>query len=231
MNPLSQLRSHYVSRNLNRVHDEQTTLGERLSDGLACFGGSWTFIIGFCGALALWVGLNSLQLLVTPFDPYPYILLNLVLSCLAAIQAPIILMSQNRQAARDRLAAELDYTCTSKAELEVERLHEKLDLLREKQWLDLVELQQHQITLLNRILRQRDQSLTRAVNEDEPADAIAPASGCTADWERQEDQPLPAARESDRGPPRPAPVVDGLAHGRRQRGQGGLEHTASRTGP
>jgi uncharacterized membrane protein len=168
MNPLQQLRNRYVSRNLNQLHDEQATLGERLADGLARFGGSWTFLIIFGGALLFWIGLNSLQLLMAPFDPYPFIFLNLVLSCLAAIQAPIIMMSQNRQAARDRLAAELDFACNTKAEREVEQLHEKLDLLREKQWMDLVELQQHQITLLNQLLDQRTPQPSSAPHEDGP---------------------------------------------------------------
>jgi uncharacterized membrane protein len=159
MNPIQQVQGRYVSRNLNRLHDEHTTFGDQLADGLARFGGSWTFLILFGGALALWVGVNSLQLLIAPFDPYPFIFLNLVLSCLAAIQAPIIMMSQNRQASRDRLAAELDYTCNLKSEREVEQLHEKLDLLREKQWMDLVELQQHQITLLNQLLDRQSQLL------------------------------------------------------------------------
>src|SRR5262249_51975139 len=100
---------------------------------------------------------NSLRLLITPFDPYPYLCLNLVLSCLAAVQAPVILMSLNRQAARDRLDAELDDARSSRAETDVEQLHEKLDVLREKQWRELVELQQHQIALLNQILGSEDE--------------------------------------------------------------------------
>jgi uncharacterized membrane protein len=155
MQALPHRRGQYSTRNVNQALDEQLSFGDHLSESLARVGGSWGFIVGFCGALAVWVGLNSLQLLLTPFDPYPFILLNLVLSCLAAVQAPIILMSQNRQAARDRIAAELDYACNLRAEVEVEELHEKVDLLRGKQWLDLVELQQHQIILLNRLLEER----------------------------------------------------------------------------
>lgn len=146
------LRTRHVTRNLNQVHDEQSAVGDRLADSLARFGGSWTFIVVFVVVLILWMGLNSLQLLVAPFDPYPFVFLNLVLSCLAAIQAPVILMGQNRQAARDRLAAELDYACNVKAELEVERLHEKLDLLREKELVDVIELQRQQLELLVQLL-------------------------------------------------------------------------------
>jgi uncharacterized membrane protein len=105
------------------------TFGERLSDNLASFGGSWVFIISFFSILVSWIALNSLLLLTQPFDPFPFILLNLVLSCLAAIQAPIIMMSQNRQEARDRARAEHDYAINLKAEAEVRALHAKVDSL------------------------------------------------------------------------------------------------------
>src|SRR5207253_8842939 len=120
----------------------------------ASFGGSWPFIIIFGAVLLLWVLLNS-YILAWPgvaFDPYPYILLNLVLSMLAAIQAPIIMMSQNRQAARDRLDAAHDYEVNLKAELEILGLHEKLDELRERKWAELILMQQEQIKLLTELI-------------------------------------------------------------------------------
>ena len=111
------------------------TFGQRLADKVAGFGGSWTFISIFAVVLVIWILLNSFVLIAyrKSFDPYPYILLNLFLSMLAAIQAPIILMSQNRQAYKDRLSAEHDYEVNLKAEIEIMALHEKIDLLRDKQ--------------------------------------------------------------------------------------------------
>jgi uncharacterized membrane protein len=125
-----------VSRNTNSEHDKALTFGERLADRVASFGGSWTFMIIFAGVLLFWVALNSFML-ARAFDPYPYILLNLFLSMLASIQAPIIMMSQNRQAAKDRLDAAHDYEVNLKAEIEIMALHEKLDEMRTK---DLAEL-------------------------------------------------------------------------------------------
>ena len=146
-------RSH-VSRNINTEFDEQLTLGQRLADRVASFGGSWTFIMIFASILLIWVILNSFVLARynSAFDPYPYILLNLFLSMLAAIQAPIIMMSQNRQAAKDRLDAAHDYEINLKAELEITSLHAKMDELREKQWEELVAMQQEQIKLLTKLL-------------------------------------------------------------------------------
>jgi len=128
-----------VSRNINTEHDSSLTFGERLADRVASFGGSWTFMIMFAVVLLFWVALNSLML-AKAFDPYPYILLNLFLSMLAAIQAPIIMMSQNRQAAKDRLDAAHDYEVNLKAEIEIMALHEKLDEMRSQ---DLAELLRH----------------------------------------------------------------------------------------
>jgi uncharacterized membrane protein len=128
-----------VSRDTNIDHDKTLTFGERLADRVASFGGSWTFMIIFAGVLLFWVALNSLML-SQGFDPYPYILLNLFLSMLASIQAPIIMMSQNRQAAKDRLDAAHDYEVNLKAEIEIMALHEKLDEMRTK---DLAELLRH----------------------------------------------------------------------------------------
>ena len=127
--------------------------GQRAADAVASFGGSWPFVGLFALAMLGWVGLNTALLATrgSTFDPYPYILLNLFLSMLAAIQAPIILMSQNRQSERDRLSAEHDYEVNLKAELEIMLLHDKLDLLRETQWADLLTLQQQQLALLGEL--------------------------------------------------------------------------------
>ncbi len=128
-----------VSRDTNIDHDKTLTFGERLADRVASFGGSWTFMIIFAGVLIFWVALNSLML-SQGFDPYPYILLNLFLSMLASIQAPIIMMSQNRQAAKDRLDAAHDYEVNLKAEIEIMALHEKLDEMRSKELAELIRL-------------------------------------------------------------------------------------------
>jgi uncharacterized membrane protein len=125
------LRTH-VSRNLNEEEEELLTFGERIADRVAAFGGSWTFIITFGAILTSWMGVNGYVLVARPFDPYPFILLNLVLSALAALQAPVIMMSQNRQATKDRLKADLDYQINLKAELEVAQLHGKIDRIYEQ---------------------------------------------------------------------------------------------------
>ncbi|MEO0146727.1 MAG: DUF1003 domain-containing protein, partial [candidate division WOR-3 bacterium] len=115
--------------------------------------GSWAFIGTFIGVLFAWITLNSVVFLWRPFDPYPFILLNLILSCLAAIQAPIILMSQNRQEARDRLHLQHDYQVNLKAELEIRNLHEKLDHLLTYQWQRLLEIQEMQVEMMEEITR------------------------------------------------------------------------------
>jgi uncharacterized membrane protein len=140
-----------VSRNVVRELHQARTLGERVADKVAAVGGSWRFIIAFGAFLVVWLAINSLML-VKAFDPYPYILLNLCLSCLAAIQAPVIMMSQNRQAAVDRMRAENDYQVNVKSELEILQVHEKLNQLREQDWATLVELQNRQIEMLQRLL-------------------------------------------------------------------------------
>jgi uncharacterized membrane protein len=146
-----------ISRNINQEFDNKLTFGQRIADKVASFGGSWTFIIIFAAILLSWVLLNSFILARRgdSFDPYPYILLNLFLSMLAAIQAPIIMMSQNRHAAKDRLDAAHDYEVNLKAELEILSLHEKVDELRENKWAELIMLQQEQIRLLTRLLKER----------------------------------------------------------------------------
>ena len=144
----------HISRNVVKDYSEQLTFGQRMADKVATFGGSWVFIAIFGVVLVTWVFLNSFVLikLDKSFDPYPYILLNLFLSMLAAIQAPIILMSQNRQASKDRLSAEHDYEVNLKAELEIMTLHEKIDLLRDKQWSELISIQQEQLRLLSQLI-------------------------------------------------------------------------------
>jgi uncharacterized membrane protein len=127
-----QLLRRQVTRNVNIEAEERLTLGQRLADRVAAFGGSWPFILVFCAVMILWIVINTWVLAEQTFDPYPYMLLNFVLSMLAALQAPIILMSQNRQASKDRLRADLDYRINLKAELEVAHLHKKLDRIWEE---------------------------------------------------------------------------------------------------
>ncbi len=159
-------RQEILSTHVDEEFDTKLTLGQRLSDHLARFGGSWTFIILFTGILAVWICINSVALLFRPFDPYPYILLNLILSCLAALQAPIIMMSQNRQEAKDRARATHDYQVNLKAELEIRQIHQKLDHLLSHQWERLVEIQEIQIELLNEM---RDTSLNAKTAEQDAA--------------------------------------------------------------
>ncbi|OGP99529.1 MAG: hypothetical protein A2Z40_05310 [Deltaproteobacteria bacterium RBG_19FT_COMBO_60_16] len=143
----------FFAHNMNVEYDTRRTFGERLADRIAEFGGSWGFILLFGAILIMWIAINSIALLLKPFDPYPYILLNLVLSCLAAIQAPVIMMSQNRQEGRDRLRSEHDYQINLKAELEIRNLHEKMDHLLLRQWQKLMEIQQIQMDLMEEIAR------------------------------------------------------------------------------
>lgn len=149
---LKSLKEHeLLSQNINTEFDRQLTIGERLSDRLTRYAGSWTFIIMFSCIILLWIAINTYVLLSKPFDPYPFILLNLVLSCVAAMQAPIILMSQNRESAKDRLRAEYDYRVNLKAELEIRHLHEKLDHLLVNQWQKLLEIQEIQTELMEEL--------------------------------------------------------------------------------
>jgi uncharacterized membrane protein len=144
-------KNETLAEDIETQFQKKLSLGERLADQIADFGGSWTFISLFGGFILVWIAINTIVLLVRPFDPYPFILLNLMLSCLAAVQAPIIMMSQNRQEARDRLRSENDYRVNLKAELEIRQLHEKLDHLLQHQWERLVEIQQIQIELMNEL--------------------------------------------------------------------------------
>ena len=143
-----------ISRNTHKDFTDDMTFGQRVADRVAAFGGSWTFIGIFTMILTLWIGGNTVMLIMfhkKPIDPFPYILLNLFLSMLAAIQAPVIMMSQNRQAVHDRLDAQHDYEVNLKAEIEIVALHQKLDELREQQLMEMLELQKQQITLLEQI--------------------------------------------------------------------------------
>jgi len=156
---LESLQHHEtLSSNVEAEFEKDLALGEKMADKLASFGGSWTFLMIFASILLIWIALNSFLLLKRPFDPYPFILLNLVLSCLAAVQAPVIMMSQNRQEAKDRLRSQQDYQVNLKAELEIRHLHEKIDHLLSHQWERLVEIQQIQIDLLSELARLRDKS-------------------------------------------------------------------------
>lgn len=148
-------RQEMMASDIDREADKGRSFGEIVADRVASFGGSWRFIGIFALFMIFWMGLNSWALIVGAFDPYPYILLNLILSCLAAVQAPVIMMSQNRQEARDRLHAHNDYVVNLKAELEIRLLHEKLDHLLHHQSERLLEIQQIQIELMNELTTHR----------------------------------------------------------------------------
>ena len=142
------LITHKLSEENKR---ESRTIGERLADRVAEFGGSWVFIIFFGFVLTLWIIVNSIFLAQKAFDPYPYILMNLILSCVAALQAPVIMMSQNRQETKDRKRAENDYIINLKSELEIRSLHQKIDLSIVDQFKHMCDIQQKQIEMLERI--------------------------------------------------------------------------------
>ena len=141
-------------KNIAESAAEQLTLGQRLADRVARFGGSWKFISWFAAILCIWIIINLLLTGRSRFDPFPFILLNLVLSCLAAIQAPVIMMSQNRQEEKDRKRNENDYVVNLKAEIEIRTLHQKIDLLIQEQFKKLIESQAEQIKLLQTIIRE-----------------------------------------------------------------------------
>ena len=154
---LASLRENEITvKNINEQLAGQSSFGGRMADRMAEFGGSWRFVLLFMGLLTLWVVVNSLAVLWRPIDPYPFIFLNLILSCIAALQAPIIMMSQNRQEKRDRLRADQDYKVNLKAELEVRLLTAKIDQLRNHQWQRLLEIQKIQTDLMQEILSRRD---------------------------------------------------------------------------
>ncbi len=142
-----------LSENIREDINLTTTFGDRIADKIASFGGSWTFILSFFGFLVIWMTVNVIFLSQKPFDPYPFILLNLILSCLAAIQAPIIMMSQNRQEAKDRQREENDYKINLKAELEIKLLSEKIDYLIIHQNKKILEIQEVQIDYLEGLIQ------------------------------------------------------------------------------
>ena len=151
---LESLRHHdLITKDIDVELEQQWTLGERLADKLAAFGGSWSFLICFGIFIVIWIIVNTVVIATRPADPYPFILLNLILSCIAAIQAPVIMMSQNRQEDKDRLRSENDYQINLKAELEIRHLHEKLDHLLSHQWERLAKIQEIQLDLLSEITK------------------------------------------------------------------------------
>lgn len=161
-----------IAENIEEVYDDHRKLGDRLADNMARFGGSWYFLIGFGLFLAIWIFLNTALFAGWIFDAYPFIFLNLMLSCVAAIQAPVILMSQRRAEAKDRLRAESDYRVNLKAELEIRHLHEKLDYLVSKQWERLMEIQQLQLQTLQ---ESRPKSLVKTLKKKKKKKLGVPA--------------------------------------------------------
>jgi len=151
-----------MASHVDKGIDDKATFGQRVSDKIASFGGSWRFIIGFGAFLAVWIFVNTVIIGSDPPDPYPFILLNLLLSCLAAMQAPVIMMSQNRQETKDRLRAEHDYKVNLKAELEIRHLHEKVDFLLKQQAQRLFELQDMQIELMEELAGRKNQTGSKA---------------------------------------------------------------------
>jgi uncharacterized membrane protein len=146
------LKEHeLMSKNINEEFDRNLTLGQKTADNVSHFAGSWKFISISSTVIAIWVAINLFVLLARPFDPYPFILLNLVLSCIAALQAPIILMSQNRQIQKETMRSEHDYSINLKAELEIRHLHEKIDHLVMNQWQRLLEIQEIQTELMEEL--------------------------------------------------------------------------------
>ncbi|RWG58573.1 MAG: DUF1003 domain-containing protein [Mesorhizobium sp.] len=156
-------RQDTISENSEEEFEERRSFADRVSDDMAAFGGSWWFLISFAAVLLIWIGLNLFEGAAAAFDPYPFILLNLLLSCIAAIQAPIIMMSQKRQEAKDRLRSFNDYRVNLKAELEVRHLHEKLDYLISRQWQRLAEMQQMQLDAMHELTAKKQKRATRGV--------------------------------------------------------------------
>ncbi|MDD5373236.1 MAG: DUF1003 domain-containing protein [Sulfurimonas sp.] len=146
------LKEHeLLSFDIESKFEGKWSFGEQMADKIAAFGGSWVFLISFAIFLLIWIAVNSFMFISHPLDPYPFIFLNLILSCLAAIQAPIIMMSQNRQEAKDRIRSQHDYQINLKAELEIRHLHEKVDHLLSNQWNRLVQIQELQLELLSEL--------------------------------------------------------------------------------
>ena len=149
-----------IIQNLTNPPEEILTRGQKISDKVARFGGSWKFIISFGIVLTLWIIFNTIVVLRYRFDPYPFILMNLILSCIAALQAPVIMMSQNRQEEKDRMRSENDYLINLKAEMQIRSLHQKVDLLLEEQIKTLFETQERQLILLKEMNQKLDKFTT-----------------------------------------------------------------------
>lgn len=147
-----------LTQQLEADINSERTFGQRIADNVASFGGSWTFILSFGAFLAIWIVINVVFLSQKAFDPFPFILLNLILSCVAALQAPVIMMSQNRQEEKDRGRARKDYLINLKSELEIRMLHEKIDHLLLHQQLQLIEIQQMQVEMMKDILEKLENS-------------------------------------------------------------------------
>lgn len=145
-----------LAKNVDLEFDKTRSFGERAADKIAAFGGSWKFIWIFAGFLLVWMVVNTAVFLAKPPDPFPYIFLNLILSCLAAIQAPVIMMSQNRQEERDRMRSENDYKVNMKAEIEIRAMNEKIDKLLNDQWKHLLEIQQMQVDMIREMGRAKE---------------------------------------------------------------------------
>lgn len=160
---ISSIRENELISSDVNVQLQPLKVGEKIADGVAAFGGSWRFIILFFCVLLGWILLNVALLFSKPFDPYPFILLNLILSCLAAIQAPVIMMSQNRQEKKDRIRSENDYKVNLKSEIEIRTLHEKVDHLLLDQWSKMMKIQEIEIELLQEI---RDRSKNNNLKKD-----------------------------------------------------------------
>ena len=159
-----------IINNLKNPPQEILSRGQKISDKVARFGGSWKFIIAFTIVLIIWILFNSLALTSFRFDPYPFILMNLILSCIAALQAPVIMMSQNRQEEKDRMRAENDYMVNLKAELEVRSLHEKMNLLLEEQIKTLFLIQEKQFNMMNEMNNKLDILIADMVVKKESSD-------------------------------------------------------------
>lgn len=144
-------RNEILAVDIDKEYESQLTFSQRLSDRLTSFGGSWTYIILFFVTMTVWIVVNSLALIIRPFDPYPYIFLNLVLSCLSAIYAPVIMMSQNRQDAKDRVRAMHDYQVNLKAEIEIRQIHQKLDEILVNYRDRLMQIEEKQMELLKEL--------------------------------------------------------------------------------
>ena len=149
-------KNEFISSNTNIVANNQLKTEEKIADKIASFGGSWKFIFSFIFIMIVWIIINTISFIKKPFDPYPFILLNLILSCIAAIQAPIIMMSQNRQEIKDRIRSENDYKVNLKSEIEIRTLHEKVDHLLLDQWSKMMKIQEIQIEILEEIKNNLD---------------------------------------------------------------------------